>query len=56
MGGISLWPILVTHKKSKKLAAEIGENIYMDIAKWHLRLDDAHLHKTSGRTTLPHAE
>lgn len=25
------------------LAAEIGENIYMDIAKWHLYLSDAHL-------------
>ena len=26
------------------LAAEIGENIYLDIAKWHLYLSDAHLH------------
>lgn len=26
------------------LAAEIGENIYMDIAKWHLYLGDAKLH------------
>jgi hypothetical protein len=25
------------------LAAEIGQNIYMDIAKWHLYLSDAHL-------------
>ncbi len=25
------------------LAAEIGENIYIDIAKWHLYLSDAHL-------------
>ena len=28
----------------EKLAAEIGENIYIDIAKWHLYLSDAHLH------------
>ncbi|MDJ1182381.1 DUF3181 family protein [Roseofilum casamattae] len=28
----------------EKLAAEIGENVYMDIAKWHLYLNDAHLH------------
>jgi len=26
------------------LAAEIGENIYLDIAKWHLYLSNAHLH------------
>ncbi|ELS04114.1 Protein of unknown function (DUF3181) [Xenococcus sp. PCC 7305] len=26
------------------LAAEIGENIYLDIAKWHLFLAEAHLH------------
>ncbi|MBD2095144.1 DUF3181 family protein [Trichocoleus sp. FACHB-591] len=25
------------------LAADIGENVYMDIAKWHLYLSDAHL-------------
>lgn len=25
------------------LAAEIGENIYLDIAKWHLYLSEAHL-------------
>ncbi|NER33680.1 MAG: DUF3181 family protein [Oscillatoria sp. SIO1A7] len=28
------------------LAAEIGDRLYLDVAKWHLRLDDAHLHKT----------
>ena len=28
------------------LAAEIGENIYIDVAKWHLYLSDAHLHTT----------
>ncbi len=26
------------------IAAEIGENVYIDIAKWHLYLSDAHLH------------
>jgi hypothetical protein len=30
--------------KMEKLAAEIGENIYLDVAKWHLYLADAHLH------------
>ncbi len=28
------------------LAAEIGENTYIDVAKWHLYLSDAHLHTT----------
>jgi hypothetical protein len=26
------------------LAAEIGENIYIDVAKWHLYLAEAHFH------------
>lgn len=26
------------------LAAEIGENVYIDVAKWHLYLSDARLH------------
>ncbi|MBK4729884.1 DUF3181 family protein [Oxynema sp. CENA135] len=26
------------------LAAEIADKVYIDVAKWHLRLDDAHLH------------
>lgn len=26
------------------LAAEIGENIYIDVANWHLYLAEAHLH------------
>lgn len=25
------------------IASEIGENVYIDIAKWHLYLSDAHL-------------
>lgn len=30
----------------ESLAAEIGENVYIDVAKWHLYLNDAHLHTT----------
>lgn len=26
------------------LASEIGESVYIDVAKWHLYLSDAHLH------------
>ena len=35
------------------LAAEIGENIYMDIAKWHLYLGDAKLHTPLAEKLLP---
>jgi len=28
----------------EKLAAEIGDNVYIDVAKWHLYLREAHLH------------
>jgi hypothetical protein len=32
-----------TSEAIESLAAEIGQNVYMDIAKWHLYLSDAHL-------------
>lgn len=35
------------------LAAEIGENIYIDIAKWHLYLRDAHLHTVLAEQLYP---
>jgi hypothetical protein len=35
------------------LAAEIGENIYIDVAKWHLYLADAHLHVTLAERVYP---
>lgn len=28
----------------ERLAAEIGERVYLDVAKWHLYLNDAKLH------------
>jgi hypothetical protein len=28
----------------ESLAAQIGENVYIDVAKWHLYLSEAHLH------------
>jgi hypothetical protein len=31
-------------REIEELAAQIGENIYIDVAKWHLFLSDAHLH------------
>lgn len=33
-----------TSEVIEALAAEIGETVYIDIAKWHLHLSDAHLH------------
>jgi len=37
----------------ESLAAEIGENIYMDIAKWHLYLGVAKLHTPLAEKLLP---
>lgn len=37
----------------ESLAAEIGENIYIDVAKWHLHLKDAHLHKVVAEQLYP---
>jgi hypothetical protein len=35
------------------LAAEIGENVYIDIAKWHLYLSDAKLHTVVAEKVYP---
>ncbi len=35
------------------LAAEIGETIYLDIAKWHLYLSNAHLHTVLAEQLYP---
>lgn len=35
------------------LAAKIGENIYIDVAKWHLYLNDAHLHTVVAEKVYP---
>jgi hypothetical protein len=42
-----------TSEAIEALAAEIGENIYIDIAKWHLYLRDAHLHTTLAEQIYP---
>jgi hypothetical protein len=33
-----------TSEHIEQLAAAIAEDVYLDIAKWHLYLNDAHLH------------
>jgi hypothetical protein len=42
-----------TSEAIEALAAEIGENIYIDIAKWHLYLREAHLHTTVAEQVYP---
>ncbi|PSB16793.1 thylakoid-associated protein [filamentous cyanobacterium CCP1] len=37
----------------EKLAASIGENVYIDVAKWHLYLRDAHLHTPLAEQLYP---
>ncbi|AFY71224.1 hypothetical protein Pse7367_2973 [Thalassoporum mexicanum PCC 7367] len=40
----------------EKLAATIGEEIYIDVAKWHLYLANAHLHKPLAERLYPMVE
>jgi hypothetical protein len=42
-----------TTEAIEALAAEIGENVYIDIAKWHLYLQDAHLHTVLAEKLYP---
>lgn len=44
---------LNTTESIEKLAAEIGENVYLDIAKWHLYLSNAHLHTLLAEQLYP---
>ncbi|MBF2076594.1 MAG: DUF3181 family protein [Synechococcales cyanobacterium C42_A2020_086] len=37
----------------EQLAASIGDNVYIDVAKWHLYLRDAHLHTTLAERFYP---
>lgn len=37
----------------ENLAAEIGKNVYIDVAKWHLYLGDAHLHTVVAERVYP---
>lgn len=42
-----------TTETFEALASEIGDNVYIDVAKWHLYLKDAHLHTTVAEQVLP---
>lgn len=37
----------------ESLAASIGDNVYIDVAKWHLYLRDAHLSKALAEQLYP---
>jgi Protein of unknown function (DUF3181) len=40
-------------KAIESLAAAIGDNVYIDVAKWHLYLRDAHLHTVLAEQFYP---
>ncbi|HEY9735056.1 MAG TPA: DUF3181 family protein [Trichocoleus sp.] len=42
-----------TSEQIEALAAEIGKNVYLDIAKWHLYLGDAKLHTPLAERLYP---
>ncbi|HEY9893290.1 MAG TPA: DUF3181 family protein [Candidatus Sericytochromatia bacterium] len=44
---------LSTTEAIESLAAEIGDNVYIDVAKWHLYLREAHLHTTLAQQLYP---
>jgi Protein of unknown function (DUF3181) len=43
----------ITSENIEKLAVAIAEEVYIDIAKWHLYLGDAHLHTTLAEQFYP---
>ena len=45
-----------TTQAIESFTAEIGENVYIDIAKWHLYLNDAHLHTVVAQQLYPMLE
>ena len=47
---------MATTPEIEKLAAKIGESIYIDVAKWHLYLSDAHLHTVVAEKIYPTLE
>ncbi|MBF2080300.1 MAG: DUF3181 family protein [Synechococcales cyanobacterium T60_A2020_003] len=42
-----------TTETLEALASEIGDNVYIDVAKWHLYLKDAHLHTVLAEQLYP---
>ena len=44
---------MASNQQIEDLAAEIGDKVYIDVAKWHLYLKDAKLHTTVAEQLLP---
>jgi Protein of unknown function (DUF3181) len=44
---------MANNQQIEDLAAEIGDKVYMDVAKWHLYLKDAKLHTTVAEQVFP---
>lgn len=44
---------MASSEQLEQLAAEIGDNIYIDVAKWHLYLKEAKLHTVLAEKALP---
>ncbi len=43
----------VSSRQVEELAAEIGQEVYIDVAKWHLYLADAKLHTVVAEAMMP---
>jgi len=43
----------LTSRDIEELAADIGRDVYIDVAKWHLFLSDAHLHTVIDEKLAP---
>lgn len=43
---------MASSEQLEKLAAEIGDNVYIDVSKWHLYLKDAKLHTVVAEKAL----
>ncbi len=44
---------MANNQQIEDLAAEIGDKVYIDVAKWHLYLKDAKLHTTVAEQVYP---
>ena len=44
---------IISAQDIEDLAADIGESVYIDVAKWHLFLADAHLHTVLAERFYP---
>jgi hypothetical protein len=44
---------MASTQQIEDLAAEIGDKVYIDVAKWHLYLKDAKLHTTVAQQVFP---